>query len=83
MHDLAVAAGHVQDLEVAADVVAIGNEAVLGRTDDAHVAEDRLLHDVGVVRAEEQAGVDLVAQGEVGEAVLTVNGSPKRATDMV
>jgi hypothetical protein len=65
VHELAVAAGQVQDLELAAQVVAVGNEAIPGRTDEAHVAEDRLLHHVGVVGAEEEARVDLVAQGDV------------------
>ena len=55
---------HVEDLEPAADVVAVGHEALAGRADEAHVAEDGALHHVGVVRAQEQPHVHVVAEGE-------------------
>ena len=58
---------HVEDLEDASDVVAVGHEALLRGPDDPHVAEDGPLDDVRVVRAEEEADVDLVAQGQIGE----------------
>ena len=55
---------HVEDLEAAPDVVPVGNEALAGRADEAHVVEDGALHHVGVVRAQEQPHVHVVAQGE-------------------
>ncbi len=65
--DLAVAALEVEELQVAADVVAIGDEPVLGRTDDPDVAKDRPLRHCGVVGAEEESHVDGVAQRQVGK----------------
>ena len=62
----ALAGRDVHHLEVAADVVAIRRPAGLRRHDDADVAEDRLLRHLRVVRADEQADVDLVAEIDVG-----------------
>ena len=56
------AALHVEQLEHAADVVAIRHEAVLRRPDDADVAEHGALDDVGIVRAQRQADQHLVAE---------------------
>ena len=67
VEELAMPAGHVEDLEVAPDVVPIGNEPLPGGPDDAHVAEDRPLEHLRVVRAEEEPHEHVVAQTEVGE----------------
>ena len=71
MDDGARARRDVHHLEVAADVVAIGHPARLGRHDDADVAERRRLLDRGVVRAGEQADVDVGT--EIGAVELGVH----------
>src|SRR5258706_60463 len=69
--DALPAAGRdVEDLQDASDVVPVGHEAFLRRTDDPDVAERGLLDDARIVRAEEEASVDLVAQGQIGELAL-------------
>ncbi len=57
-----MAAGDVEDLQPAAEIVPVGDEIVAGRDHDPHVAEERPLHRLLVVRADEQSDVDLVAQ---------------------
>mgnify|MGYP001794773665 CR=1 FL=1 len=54
--DATLAAPEVEDLEHAADEIAVGDEGVLGRPDDPHAAEHRVFDDVRIVRAERQAG---------------------------
>jgi hypothetical protein len=63
--DLAASRFDVEDLEDAADVVAVGREALADGPDDTDVAEDRLFHHVRVVRAQEEPHVDLVAEVDV------------------
>src|SRR5688572_16093153 len=57
MHDRRVPGRHVQNLEVAAEVIAIGDKIRLRRNRDAHVGELGSLYDGIVVRAHEQADV--------------------------
>ncbi len=73
----------VEDLEPAADVVAVRHERVRGGAHQAHVAEGRALDHVGVVRAEEETHVHLVAERPARATCVVRNGSPKRATDIV
>src|SRR5690606_1472379 len=60
--DLAVPATYVEQLESAADVVAIGREVGLRRAREPHVAEDDLLDDIRIVRAQEQPDLHLVVE---------------------
>ena len=55
-----LAGEYVEDLHGRAEVVAIRAKIGGGRFDDAHVAEERLLGDVGVVRTKEEPDVDAV-----------------------
>ena len=70
----------VEDLQHAADVVAIGHETVLRGPHDADVLEERALGDVAVVRAESEPDLHLVTQRDVGHFKV-VNGSPNFAAE--
>ena len=60
-----MAIGDVEDLELAADVVAVRLEAHLHRLDHAHVAENRALLHVRVVRGQENTHVQFLGQVDV------------------
>ncbi len=62
----AIARRDVHHLQVAADVVAIRRPAGLRRNHDAHVAEDRLLRHLRIVRTHEQTDIDVVAEIHIG-----------------
>ena len=80
MDDLLPAALHVEDLEHAADVVAVGDEAVLRRTDQPDILEDRPLGHLGIVRAEREPDEHLITEADVGISEV-VNGSPNFAAE--
>ena len=63
--DLLPAALHVEDLEHAADVVAIRHEAVFRGTDEPDILEDRPLGHVGIVRAEREPDEHLITEADV------------------
>src|SRR5437762_2066272 len=67
MHDSAVPSCDVEDLEVAADVIAVRYEVALRRRCDAHVAERAALDDGVVVRAHEQASVHSVRKSDTSQ----------------
>ena len=67
MHDRRVAGCDVQNLQVAAKILAVGHQPRLCGRSDAHVAERGPLHDVVVVRAHEQADVHRVGERYVGD----------------
>jgi len=66
--DAASAGVDVEQLDVAAEVVAVGREGVWRRSDQPHVAENRLLGYVRVVRTEVDPDVGVLAQLDTLEA---------------
>src|SRR5450759_3357724 len=67
MHNRRATGHNVENLEVAADVIAIGDEILFRRRRDAHVAERGPLHNGVVVRAHEQADVYRIRERHAGE----------------
>ena len=59
---------HVEDFEAAPDVVAVLDEARGRRDSDAHAVEEGALGYVLIVRADEEADVDLLAEREALDA---------------
>src|SRR6185503_15108381 len=66
MDELAASGGDLEDFQMTSYVIPVRNEVGLRRTNDSHVAEDRLLDDVRVMGTEEQPGINLVAQRQIG-----------------
>src|SRR5258706_15430638 len=67
MHDRRITTCDVEYLEIAAEVIAIGDQIGLRGGRDAHVAERASLHDGVIVRAYEQTDVHRIRKRYAGD----------------
>src|SRR6266566_9444497 len=81
--ELAAAGSHFEDFQMTSNVIPVRNEVGLGRAYDAHVAESRVLDHVRVVRTEEQAGINIVAERQISLARRQWFTETRRRDDVI
>src|SRR5262249_59132243 len=61
-----VACRYVENLNIAADIVSIGYEVVVGWPGDLYIAKQNLLDYISIMRANEESDIDVVSQRQIG-----------------
>ena len=56
---------NIEYFQNAPEVILIRNKSLPGRAEDAHILENRLFDDVRVMRADKQAGIDVITQIQI------------------
>src|SRR5260370_41098040 len=64
---LSVSALHIQNLQIAPDIISVWDKLIFHRSGDSHVTESGPLNHVVIMRADEYSDIHVVAQRDVGD----------------